>query len=97
MRPASPKEEIIPIVKERLFAEDVKLLYLFNTDWQDIRKIRSLSERIKCPKCSSSLIAMTYRNDEELIKIAKRRRVGRKLSKEKEKKWLTTWRSASLI
>jgi len=97
LRPATPKEEIIPIVKERLYAKEAKFICVFNADWHGIRKIRSLPNKIKCPRCSSSLIAMTYRNDDELFDIIKKKVSRRKMSKIEERKWLTAWKSASLI
>ena len=97
LRPAVPREEIIPIIKERLYSEDVRLVCLFNADWQGLRKVRSLPEKIRCPKCGSSLIATTFRSDDELIKIAKKKMAKQRLLSDEEKRWLTAWRSASLV
>ncbi|MEM3754907.1 MAG: DEAD/DEAH box helicase, partial [Candidatus Bathyarchaeia archaeon] len=69
LRPALSSKFLTEIVKERLLLSNVKLVCFFNGDWESIRTINSLEDKIECPLCKSTLIAITHPNDEELIKI----------------------------
>ncbi|MEM3061455.1 MAG: DEAD/DEAH box helicase [Candidatus Bathyarchaeia archaeon] len=97
LKPALSNKFLVEIVKGRLLSTNVKLICLFNADWESIRSIDSLKERIKCPLCGSTLIAMTYPNDEELMKILKKRKSKKSLSKDEEPIWNKAWKSAGLV
>jgi ATP-dependent Lhr-like helicase len=60
-------------------------------------KIRALKEVIKCPKCGSTLIAVTYPNNTKLINIVRKKNRATKLTREEEKAWQNAWKSASLV
>src|SRR5207245_9065965 len=66
-------------------------------DWDSIRGVDTVREVVRCPKCRSSLIAATYRSNDALGPIIKKKTRGSKLSPEEEKEWMTAWRSAGLI
>ncbi|MFQ6075272.1 MAG: DEAD/DEAH box helicase [Candidatus Bathyarchaeia archaeon] len=97
LRPAVPTREIVEVVRERLNSRRVRLVCVFNADHEGVRSVRTLRDRVRCPRCGSTLMAATYPTDLGLIRIAKRRMSGRALTKEEEKTWLTAWRSASLV
>ncbi len=52
---------------------------------------------MKCPKCRSTLIAVTYQGDDALKGIVARKKRGGKLRPEEEKEWLGAWKAAGLI
>ena len=97
LRPLKETGEIIPIIKERLNSKTVRLLCVFKGDWETLRKITNLPEKIKCPNCGSTLIAITHENDKETGKIIRKRLSKKRLTPDEEKVWLTVWKNASLV
>ncbi len=97
LRPAIPTRPIVDIVRERLESQAVRLVCIFNADWQGIRSLRTLPDRFACPKCRSTLIAVTYRNDEGLLKVARKKKRQQKLSQAEQLAWMRGWVSASLV
>ena len=97
LRPAVPTASLVEIIKERLTSHTVRLVCIFNADWDAIRVVKTLPERIKCPHCKSTLVASTYTTDNDLIKISKKKRKNRKLDESEKEHWDRAWRSASLV
>jgi len=97
LRPAIPSKSLSQIVKERLLASRVRLVCLYKGDWDGIRVVGELPEKIKCPNCKSTLIAATYLGDDELARIVKRRARRQQLSEEEEQAYKRAWLSASLM
>ncbi len=97
LRSAISTTAILEIVKNRLSLKEVRLVCIINADYNGIRKVRTLPDVIKCPKCGLTLIATTYLTDRDLIKIIKKKKAKRNLTQEEEKIWLRAWRSASII
>ena len=96
LRPAVPTASLAEIVKERLLSHTVRLVCIFNVDWEGIRSVKTLSDRIRCPVCNSTLIAVTYQGDEELFKISKKKK-KQQLTIEEQEAWNRGWKSASLV
>jgi ATP-dependent Lhr-like helicase len=97
LRPAVPSKSLTDIVRERLLADTVRLVCVFNGDWDAVRVVGQLSERIRCPKCSSTLIAATYRSNDKLASIVKKKKRGTRLTPEEQHNWQQAWLSASLV
>jgi ATP-dependent Lhr-like helicase len=97
LRPAVPSKSLTDIVRERLLAETVRLVCIFNGDWDAIRVVGELGERIRCPKCGSTLIAVTYTRNDRLSTIVKKKKKLNKLTSEEEHNWRQGWLSASLV
>ncbi len=97
LRPAVEEASIIEVVKSRLLSSNLRLLCMNCGDWDSIRGVDTLREVVRCPKCKSSLIAATYRSNDALGTIIRKKKRGTKLSPEEEKEWMTAWRSAGLI
>ena len=97
LRPATPTKALVDVIKERLSSERLRLVCIWNGDWTGTYHVRALPERIRCPRCNSTLIAVTYENDLELVKIADKKVQRKKLTPDEEKKWQTAWKNASLI
>lgn len=97
LRPAVEEASIIEVIKSRLLSTNLRLLCMNCGDWDSIRGVDTLREVVRCPKCRSSLIAVTYRGDDALGPIIKKKKRGAKLSPEEEKDWMTAWRSAGLL
>ncbi len=97
LRPAVPSKSLTDIVRERLLAETVRLVCIFNGDWDAVRVVGELREKIRCPRCSSTLIAATYMANDALLGVVKKKKKNAKLTAEEEHNWRQAWLSASLV
>ena len=97
LRPAIPSKSVTDIVKERLLTDTVRLVCMFNGDWDAIRIVGQVSEKIHCPKCTSTLIAATFRSNDLLAPIVKKKKRGLKLSRDEDHIWRQAILSASLV
>src|SRR5207245_11041870 len=75
----------------------LRLLCVTCGEWDGIRAVDNLQDKVRCPKCRSTLIAATYVSDDALPKIILKKMRSGKLSSEEEKEWMTAWRSAGLL
>lgn len=96
LKPALPEKPLIEIVKNRIFSKTVKLTCMFNGDWVAIKTVQKIPEEIKCPKCGSTLIAVSN-TDSDLEKIVKKKLMKHALNEEEKKAWSEAWKTASLI
>jgi ATP-dependent Lhr-like helicase len=97
LRPAVEEASIIDVVKGRLLRSKLRLFCMHCGQWDSVRSVETLSEHVKCPKCSSTLVAATYLSHDSLAKIIQKKMRGKKLTEEEEKEWMTAWRAAGLI
>ncbi|HJX23711.1 MAG TPA: DEAD/DEAH box helicase [Candidatus Bathyarchaeia archaeon] len=97
LRSVAESRNVLEIVKERLDSAKVRLLCIYHGDWEGIRTVKSLLEKVKCPSCNSTLIAVTYNTDTELYKIVQKKLKRKIISMEEEERWLKAWKSASLV
>jgi ATP-dependent Lhr-like helicase len=97
LRPAIPSKSLTDVVRERLLSSKVRLVCMFNGDWDAVRVVGDLSENIRCPKCHSTLVAATYLGNDSLSAIIKKRKRGAKLSPEEEQNWRQGSLSSSLV
>ena len=97
LRPAVPTQSLADIIKERLMSTNVRLVCIFNADWESVRAVKTLPETVSCPKCRSTLIATAYQGDQDLLPIAVKKRNHVILTYEEEEHWRRAWRSASLV
>jgi len=97
LRPVLPTKPLVEIVRERLLSATVRLVCMFNADWEGIKTVETLPKAVKCRVCNSTLIAVTYPNDMSLIKLARKKKREQTLSKEEEETWGRAWKSASLV
>jgi ATP-dependent Lhr-like helicase len=97
LRPVVPSKSLSEVVRERLLSETVRLVCVFNGDWDAIRVVGQLGPRIRCPKCNSTLIAATYPRNDQLLNVIKKKKQNVKLTTEEEHVWRQAWLSASLV
>jgi ATP-dependent Lhr-like helicase len=97
LRPVVPSKSLSEIVRERLLSELVRLVCMFKGDWDAIRIVGQVGEKIRCPKCGSTLIAATYQSNDLLAPTVKKKKNGMKLSPEEEHVWRQGSLSASLV
>lgn len=97
LRPVGSDGETLRLLKLRLMNTRVKLICIYNNDWETVIKVADLPEKIKCPRCKSTLIAVTRPSDQESKKIVKSWLENRKMSREMKNAWMGLWRSASLV
>ncbi|MEM3737232.1 MAG: DEAD/DEAH box helicase [Candidatus Bathyarchaeia archaeon] len=97
LQPAKERSEVIELLKSRLEAKTLKLLCVFKGDWEGTRIVRSIPDKVSCPVCGSTLIAVTSKDDEATLKAVRKKLKKCNLSKDEEKLWLTAWKSASIV
>jgi ATP-dependent Lhr-like helicase len=97
LRPVVPSKSLTDIVKERLLTGTTRLVCMFNGDWDALRVVGDLPEKIHCPKCRSTLIAATYEGNNSLVSLVKKKKKRAKLSQEEEHDWRQGNLSASLV
>ena len=97
LRPVVPTQIIMDVVKERLNTGETRLVCLFKGDYDAVRTTRTLPEKVTCPKCGSGLVAATFRGDEGLISVVRKRLSGRKLSPDENRALESAWLSANLV
>jgi len=95
--PLSMEKAILDLVKERLGNVKHKLLCLSCGRYESVVKTNDVKEPIVCPLCRSRLVTETYPSDVDLPKIIVKRKAGRPLSEEEEKKYRRAWKTSSLI
>jgi len=97
LRPISGDKSILEIIKERILSNRVRLVCIFNADWEGIRIVGKLPESIKCPKCGSTLISVTYKGNNNLFSVIRKKKSGKKLEIEETEIWNRAWKSAGLV
>jgi ATP-dependent Lhr-like helicase len=97
LRPAVPTEAIIEIIKERLNSNELRLICILNADYNAVRKVRSLSNRIRCPSCGSTLLTATHPYDTDTSTLVMKKRSKKTMSREDKKRWLRILKNANLI
>ncbi|MGQ9544045.1 MAG: DEAD/DEAH box helicase [Candidatus Bathyarchaeia archaeon] len=97
LRPAILSQPLTEIIKERLMSTNVKLVCIFNGDWEGVRTVKTLPDTIRCPKCGSTLIAVTYPGDQEILPIILKKKSRKRLDHDEEEKWSRAWRAAGLV
>ncbi|HZD13236.1 MAG TPA: hypothetical protein VE177_06930, partial [Candidatus Binatus sp.] len=80
LRPAYEEASIILLIKSRLLSSKLRLVCLLNGDWDSIRTVDGLPDRIRCPVCHSSLVAATYQGNDSLRKLVEKKKRGLKLT-----------------
>jgi ATP-dependent Lhr-like helicase len=97
LRPVVPSKSLTEIVRERLLSETVRLVCIFNGDWDAIRVVDQLNQKVRCPKCGSTLIAATYTRNDQLLKVVQKKKRNGKLTPDEDHVWRQACFSASLI
>jgi ATP-dependent Lhr-like helicase len=97
LRPVVPSKSLTEIVRERLLSETVRLVCIFNGDWDAIRVVDQLNQKVRCPKCGSTLIAATYTRNDQLLRVVQKKKRNAKLTPEEDHVWKQACFSASLV
>jgi len=97
LRPAAPTKSLIDVIRERLETEEMRLVCVFNGDYNNIRNLRTIPDKVRCPNCGSTLVAAIHPRETSLLNIVKKRIAKRKLIPEEEKEWRDAWKNAGLV
>jgi ATP-dependent Lhr-like helicase len=95
--PLTMEKTILDLVKSRLGNVKHKFLCLSCGRYESIKKTDDIKEPIVCPLCHSRLVTETFSSDLELPKIILKRKAGKQLDEEEEKKYRRAWKTSSLI
>ncbi|TFG07244.1 hypothetical protein EU522_00885 [Candidatus Thorarchaeota archaeon] len=91
------EDEILAMIEERLLSKKFRLVCMANGDWNSIRTLSTLEEDVRCPVCSSKMIAALFPTDEEFVKVVGKKVAGKPLSKAEEKKYRAGGLTATLL
>ncbi|MBS7610935.1 DEAD/DEAH box helicase [Candidatus Bathyarchaeota archaeon] len=97
LRPVCSDSDTLKLLKLRLMNTRVKLICIYNNDWETIRKVADVPEKIRCPRCKSTLIAVTKPGEQDSRKIIKNWLEQRKMGEDTKNMWMRLWQSASLV
>jgi ATP-dependent Lhr-like helicase len=97
LRPLVPTSSLIDVIRERLELGRVRLTCIFTGDYNAVRSLRTLTEKICCPKCGSTLIAALHPNDVQVAAIVKKKVNKRELFPDEEREWQRAWLNAGLV
>ncbi len=95
--PLTAEKAILDLVRERLANSKHKLLCLSCGRYESVRKTNDFKEPLVCPLCRSRLVTESFASDIELPKIILKKKDGRELTEEEEKKYRRAWKTSSLI
>ena len=91
-----PSKAVLEIVKNRLLNKKINLMCLHCLKWYTTFRVKSLPDKIICPVCKSSIIAIVPGNISSAIAVAKKARARKKLSEE-EKSILNYLQKSALL
>ncbi|MBD3405783.1 MAG: DEAD/DEAH box helicase [Candidatus Lokiarchaeota archaeon] len=92
----SEEGEVLRVMEERLLSKRFKLICV-NGDWSSIRTISTMDDRISCPMCDSTMIAILHQSDKDFEKILSKRKASEALTKKEEKVFLAGSLTANLV
>ena len=78
--PLTPLKAVLKMIKRRLLEEEVKLVCLHKLDWVRVMKVKEISDELSCPICKSKFIAILRKEEDETLKVLRKKMKGIKLS-----------------
>jgi ATP-dependent Lhr-like helicase len=97
LRPSVPVGAILDVVRNRLNSGEVRLICVFKGDYDGIRSVRSLPDKIRCPKCGATLVAAVHPADTTTAALVHKRLARKKLSPSEFKTYQTAWKNAGIV
>ena len=96
-KPDRPEAEILKIFKQRLLATRVRIVCMNCGKYSVAEPAGELAKELRCPLCTSKLLACVHPHMTEAQEIIKKRLKGKELSEEEQKKLEKLRRSADAI
>ncbi len=91
------EDEVLALMEERLLSHRFRLVCMGNGDWNSVRTVSSLEDKISCPVCGSTMIAALHQRNTEFTKIVTKQVGGRQLTREENKKYRASGLTATLV
>ena len=95
--PANIDKGIIDLIKKRLNKTVHRLICARCGKWERTFETNEISEKLSCPYCKGRQITATFYSDYDLPKIIRKKRQGKKLTKDENHKFDRAWKVSSLI
>lgn len=95
--PSNVDKGIIEMVKTRLLNTRHRLVCTRCGMWDAMIETSELKENLSCPKCHGRQITATYKTDDEISKIIRKKRAGKTLNDEDARLFRRSWKVASLV
>jgi len=94
--PAKPEKEIFELFKQRLLNTKVRLVCVNCGQWNQSYLVKGLRKDVKCRKCEARLLGIVRPNNQEIIKIIKKKIRDLPVTKEDNKKFERVRKTADL-
>ncbi|MEM5883014.1 MAG: hypothetical protein QXQ77_02110, partial [Candidatus Aenigmatarchaeota archaeon] len=95
--PSKPEPEIFKLFKQRLLATKLKFICLNCGEWNQTFVLKDVPENLKCKRCDARLLGITKPNDQQTLKIVKKKLRNLGLTEEEKKKFERIRKSADLF
>ncbi|MFX0108560.1 MAG: hypothetical protein ACFE7R_09770, partial [Candidatus Hodarchaeota archaeon] len=91
------ENEVLSMMEDRLLSKRFRLVCMATGDWNSVRTVSTMEDRVECPVCGSTMIAALSPNDSDFTKIIKKKVDGKALTRDEEKKYKAGGLTATLI
>ncbi|MFW9943690.1 MAG: DEAD/DEAH box helicase [Candidatus Sifarchaeia archaeon] len=91
------EDEVLAMMEERLLSRRFRLVCMGNGDWNSVRTVSSMDDRVSCPVCGSTMIAVLHQKNTEFTKIVKKQIAGRPLTRDENKNYKAGGLTATLV
>ena len=91
------EDEVLAMMEERLLSHRFRLVCVGNGDWNSVRTVSSLEDKVSCPVCGSTMIAALHQKNADFTKIVKKQIAGEPLTREENKKYKAGGLTATLV
>ncbi|MHA2601106.1 MAG: DEAD/DEAH box helicase [Candidatus Thorarchaeota archaeon SMTZ1-83] len=91
------ENEVLAMMEERLLSHRFRLVCVGNGDWNSVRTVSSLEDKVSCPVCGSTMIAALHQKNADFTKIVKKQIAGEPLTREENKKYKAGGLTATLV
>jgi len=95
--PERPETEIFELFKQRLLNTKVRLVCVNCGQWTQTFTVKDLPKDIKCRKCQARLLAVVRPNNQEIVKIIKKKLRNLAITSEENKRFERARWSADLF
>jgi ATP-dependent Lhr-like helicase len=91
------EDEVLAMMEERLLSHRFRLVCMGSGDWNSVRTVSSLEDRVSCPVCGSTMIAVLHQKNTEFTKIVRKQVAGKPLTRDEDKKYKAGGLTATLV
>ena len=91
------EDEVLRMMEERLLSKQFRLVCMAQNHWDSVRTISTFEDRVECPICGSTMIAVLPISEKDFTKLMVKRIKGDPLSKAEQKRYNAAALTAELV